>query len=131
MKRKSMDNWGDLQKAVMEAVWDLGEATGRQVQARVSKRKKLAYTSVLTILRRLERAGWLKHRQEGRTYIYRPAFTRDQEQTRTVKKVIDLIFQGEPRLLFEHLIEDEDLSDADLAALRKIIDDKRKEKKDG
>lgn len=131
MKRKSMDSLGPLQKAVMETVWDLGEATARQVQARVGKRKQLAYTSVLTILRRLEKAGWLKHRREGRTYVFRPEFSRKQERSRTLKRMIHLIFQGDTRLLFEHLIEDEDLNDEDLAMLRKMIDERRREKENG
>ena len=129
MKRISMDNLGELQKAVMETVWDLGEATARQVQARINKRKRLAYTSILTIMRRLEKAGWLTHRRDGQTYVYRPAFTRKQERTRTLKRIIDLVFQGDSRLLFEHLIEGEDLADEDLAALRTMIDKKRREKK--
>ncbi len=132
MKRKSMENLGPLQKVIMDVVWDLGEATGRQIQARIQKKKKkIAYTSVMTIMRRLEKAGWLKHRQEGQTYFYQPTSSQGQEKTRTVRKVIDLIYQGESRLLFEHLIEEDDLSDEDLSALRKIIDDKRKEKKNG
>jgi len=129
MARKSIDDLGELQKAIMETVWDLGEATARQVQARVGKKNRLAYTSVLTMMQRLERDGWLKHRAEGRTYVYRPAFSREHERTRCLKKITDLVFQGDAKLLFQHLIEAKDLTDQDLAALRKIIDERRKERK--
>lgn len=129
MSRKSIHDLGELQKAIMETVWELGEATARQVLDRVSQKKPLAYTSVLSIMQRLENMGWLKHREEGRTYVYQPAQSRKDESIRSLRKFIDRVFHGKSALLFQHLLEDEDLSAEELESLRKLIDQKRKAKR--
>ena len=129
--RKPIDDLGFLQKKIMETVWAKGEATARQVLERVSgKKKPLAYTSVLSIMQKLEKLGWLKHRVENRTNIYQATFSHRHENTRSLKKFTQSVFQGNSRLLFQHLIEDEDFKEEDLLAFRKMIDQKRKEKKD-
>lgn len=130
MTRKSLDDLGELQKAIMETVWELGEATVQQVLDRLRRKKRLAYTSVLSIMQRLEKVGWLRHRTEGRTYVYRPTLTREQESSRSLKRLTHLVFHGDTRLLFQRIIEDEDLSDEDLVALRQMIDERRKERGD-
>ncbi len=126
MKRKSVDSLGELQKAIMEAVWAAGEATTRQVWERLNRTRSLAYTSVLSIMQRLEKAGWLRHRIEGRTYVYRATLSREQESRRSLKEFIQRAFHGDSRLVFQHLIEDEPLDEEDLLALLTLIDQKRK-----
>ena len=71
MSRKSLDHFGELQRAVIEVVWELGEASVRQVWKRLCRNKELAYTTVLTAMQRLERAGWLKHRDAGHCVNHR------------------------------------------------------------
>jgi len=129
MKRKSMDDLGALQQAIMEAVWTRGEATTRQVWERLNRTRSLAYTSVLSIMQRLEKAGWLRHRLDGRTYVYQATLSREQESRRSLREFIQRAFQGNSRLVFQHLIEDEALDEADLLALRTLIDQKRKTRK--
>jgi BlaI family penicillinase repressor len=124
-----MDDLGELQKAIMEAVWGLGQATTRQVWERLNQTRSLAYTSVLSIMQRLEKAGWLKHRLEGRAYVYQATLSREQESRRSLREFIQRAFKGNSRLVFQHLIEDEALDEADLLALRTLIDQKRKARK--
>src|SRR5262245_29017937 len=71
MARKSLDDLGVLQKAVMETVWELGEATVQQVLDRLGRDrdKSPAYTTILTVLQKLEKGGWVTHRAEGRSYV--------------------------------------------------------------
>ena len=126
MRRKSIDDLGKLQNSVMEAVWSLGEATTRQVWERLNSKRPLAYTSVLSIMQRLEKAGWLSHHVEGRTYIYEATLSREQEGRRSLKDFIQKVFQGDSQVVFQHLIEDETFSEKDLLALRQLIDQKRK-----
>ncbi len=128
MLKKSIDDLGKLQTAIMEIVWHQGEASTRQVWERLNQTRSLAYTSVLSIMQRLEKAGWLRHRVEGRTYVYWAAQTREQESRRSLRKFIAQVFKGNSRLVFQSLIEEEDLSEGDLLALRQLIDQKRKEK---
>lgn len=127
MTRRNLDDLGDLQRAVVETVWELGQATVRQVRDRLKRRKRHAYTTILSVMQKLEKAGWLRHRTEGRTYVYRVALTREQAGASSLRKFTQRVFRGNPLLLFQHLIESEDLSDTDLAEIRKMIDQKRRE----
>jgi BlaI family penicillinase repressor len=77
-------------------------------------------------MQKLEKAGWLTHRAEGRSYVYVPTRSRDEAGTSTLRTFIDRVFCGDPLLLFQHLLEDEELSDHDLSALKKMIDQKRR-----
>jgi len=127
MSRASLDDLGELQKAVMEIVWDLGEATVNQVRDQLARRKPLAYTTVLSVMQKLDKAGWLAHREEGRAYVYRPTRSRNEAGRSSLRKFIDRVCGGDPIAAFQHLLDDQDLSADDLAALRKMIDRRRKE----
>ncbi len=129
MGRKSIDALGELQKGVMEAIWELGEATVGQVRDRLNREPQPAYTTILSVMQKLEKAGWLTHRAEGRSYVYLPTRSRDEAGTTTLRTFIDRVFRGDPLLLFQHLLDDETLNDEDLSALKKMLD--RKRRKDG
>src|SRR6266853_3620711 len=120
MKRKPLDDLGKLQHAIMEAVWGLGEATTRQVWERLNQDRPLAYTTVLSIMQRLEKGGWLTHHVAGRSYVYQATLSRDQESRRSLKEFIQRVFRGNSRLVFQHLIEDQALDEEDLLALRDL-----------
>jgi predicted transcriptional regulator len=126
MARKSIDVLGELQNAVMETIWELGEATVGQVRDRLGREPEPAYTTILSVMQKLEKAGWLTHRPEGRSYVYRATRSRDEAGTSTLRTFIDRVFRGDPLLLFQHLLDDEKLSAQDLSALRKMIDQKRR-----
>ncbi|MCZ6651998.1 MAG: BlaI/MecI/CopY family transcriptional regulator [Planctomycetota bacterium] len=126
--RKLFDELGSLQRAVMEVVWEKGEASVSDVRRALGRSKRSAYTTVLTVLQKLDKAGWVKHRSEGRTYIYSAKRSREDEGARSLKGYLDRVFQGDPLVLFEHLMDDYRLDDETLTALRKMIDDKRRER---
>ena len=128
MARGSIDKLGALQKAVMEAVWDLGEATVQQVRDRLQREPLPVYTTVLSVMQKLEKAGWLGHRSRGRVYVYQPTRSRDEADSSTARALLRRVFGGDPLRLFQHILADEDLSDGDLAALRKMIERKRPKK---
>lgn len=131
MTRKRLDELGSLQQAVMELIWDRDEATVEQVRSALRYRKKPAYTTVLSVLQKLEKAGWVRHRAEGRAYVYSPQRSRRQAGSSALWTFVDGVFRGDPLLLFEHLIVGDRIDDADLAALRRMIDEKRKERSGG
>ena len=129
MSGKLLDDLGDLQRAVIEVVWQLGEASVHQVRKRLSNKKKLAYTTVLTAMQKLEKAGWLKHRAQSKSYLYLPTRTREQAGARSVRKFVERVFGGDSVLMFQHLMRESKLSDAELRELRKMAEQKRKENK--
>jgi predicted transcriptional regulator len=129
MSRKSLDDLGQLQRAVMELVWQLGQASVHQVREQLAQKKELAYTTVLTAMQKLEKAGWLKHRAQGKSYVYLPTRTREEAGTKSALKFIKRVFDGDAVLMFQHLIRESNLSNQELTELRKMISQKRKEMK--
>ncbi|HNY77443.1 MAG: BlaI/MecI/CopY family transcriptional regulator [Sedimentisphaerales bacterium] len=127
MSRHALDDLGQLQRAVMEIIWSRGEATVHQVRDRLDREKELAYTTILTTLQKLERAGWLEHRSEGKSYVYVPRRSREQAGAGSVRGFLKRVFDGNAVAMFQHLIREGDLSEDELKELRRIIDEKRKE----
>jgi predicted transcriptional regulator len=125
MFKSSLDNLGELQRDVIEVVWDLGQASVHQVRDLLKRPNKPAYTTVLTALQKLEKAGWLRHRSEGKSYVYLPVHTREQAGAGSVERLIKQVFDGDPMRMFQHLISAGDLSDRDLSELRRLIDRQR------
>ncbi len=129
MSRQSPDDLGHLQRAVLEIVWQLGEATVHQVREKLTRSRKLAYTTILTAMQNLEKAGWLRHKTQGKSYIYLPARTRQEAGASSLGRLLKRAFDGDPFLMFQHLIKDSNLKDEQLQTLKKMIDERRKEKK--
>ncbi len=129
MSGKLLDDLGQLQRAVIEVVWELGEANVHQVRERIGRKKKLAYTTILTAMQKLEKAGWLRHRTEGKVYVYTPTKTREEAGAKSVRKFMERIFDGNALLMFQHLMRQSELSDDELQELRSMIDLKRKERR--
>jgi BlaI family penicillinase repressor len=127
MAERSLDNLGDLQTAVMNLVWELGEATVVQVRERLAADKELAYTTVLSVMQKLEKAGWLQHRSDGRSYVYFPRRSRGDAGRSALRQFTKRMFGGDPLVLFEHLLDDERLTADELAELRKMLERRRKE----
>ena len=129
MDRQSLDSLGQLQRAVMEVVWRRGEASVHDVLKELGPRRKLAYTTVLTVMQKLEKAGWLAHRNEGKSYIYTPTASREEAGAGSVRGFLKRVFEGDAVAMFQHLIRESDLSDEELSELRAMIDEKRKERR--
>jgi len=126
MSRISLDSLGQLQRAAMEAIWELGEGSVHQVREHLNGRK-LAYTTVLTTLQKLEKAGWLKHRSEGKSYIYFATTSRDEAGAGSVRGFLKRVFENDAVAMFQHLISEGDLNEDDLSELRKMIEKRRRE----
>lgn len=127
MSRTSLDSLGELQRAVMEVVWTRGEASVHDVREQLNQHKELAYTTILTTLQKLEKAGWLGHRSEGKSYVYLPTRSREQAGAGSVKRFLKQVFEGDAVAMFQHLIREGNLSEQDLREVRKMIEEKRKE----
>jgi len=127
--KKSLDDLGELQRAVIEIVWDLEQASVHQVREQLASTRKLAYTTVLTTMQKLEKASWLRHRAEGKSYVYEPTRTREEAGAKSVRGFVDRMFGGDAVLMFQHLMRESKLTDTELAELRKLINQKRKEGK--
>lgn len=106
---------------IMKVVWKLESATVRQVYEILLKKRHIAYTTVMTMLKILEQKGFLKKRQEDRAYVYTPAQPQKQVVGGMVREFINRVFNGSAEPLLLHLVEDRHLTEGDLEEIRKAI----------
>ena len=112
-----------LQLAILRILWDAGEATVNQVHDGLTPRRKLAPTTVATLLKRLEKRGLLAHRMEGRQFVYRPLVSADEIGQSMVTELRDDLFAGKASDLVAHLLASRDIAPGDLAHIKKMIED--------
>ena len=105
---------------VMNVLWEVGPSTVAEVKAALSD--PLAYTTVLTVLRVLEEKGFVQHEEEGRAHRYSPLVQRDQAGVSALKKLTSTLFGGSPELLLTHLVEGAELSEAEIARMRDLLE---------
>src|SRR5437016_5417284 len=100
---------------MMRIVWshDRG-VTVRDVYEALRTRRPIAYTTVMTAMKTLEQKGYLKATQHERAYLYRPVRPKQQVIRGMVREFVDRVFNGSGRPLVVHLLEDEQLTEADL-----------------
>jgi BlaI family penicillinase repressor len=110
---------------IMKVVWEKGPATVRDVYEALRARRRIAYTTVLTMMNVLERKGHLRKRAEGRSFRYQPARPRAQVLKAMIREFLDRVFGGSARPLLVHLLEDRQLSDEDLHELARRIREDR------
>jgi predicted transcriptional regulator len=111
---------------IMKVVWRLETATVRQVYEELLKQRRIAYTTVMTMMNILEQKGYLKKRQEDRAYVYLSARPQKQVIASMVREFIQRVFNGSAEPLLAHLVEDEQLTEQDLEEIRKTIRSSRK-----
>ena len=107
---------------VARIVWGLGSATVRQVVEAMPKGREVDFKTVQTYLRRLKAKGYLRTRREGRTMVYSPRVHPNRVIGAVVDDLMNRLFGGEVFPLFQHLIEDRGISDADVRQLRELLD---------
>ncbi len=117
---------GDLQLRIMKVLWNAGPATVARVQEQLDDR--LAYTTVATMLRKMEERGLVRHREDRRRFIYRAAVTADEVTRSMADDLIDRLFGGSLADAVSHLLEVREVSRDELARLERLIQ-KRKRKR--
>jgi BlaI family transcriptional regulator, penicillinase repressor len=122
-----MPRFTERELDVMAVLWELGEGTVAEVRARLSD--SLAYTTVLTVLRTLEEKGHVGHREgSGRAYVYQPLVEREAAGSSALRRLVDRVFAGSPELLLTQLVSERDLSDEELERMRRLLDERLKER---
>ncbi len=121
MARKRSPGLTDAELRLMEVLWTKGAATVSDVMDALPGNPPLAYSTVLTTLRILERKGYLKHGKEGRAFVYRPLVAREKEREKAVTHLLRRFFEGSPELLMLSLVERRKISMDELQQLRKRI----------
>ena len=112
----------DAQREIMELVWERGEITVSEVRDALAQRRELARNTVQTMIVRLEEKGWLKHRQEGRTFVYSAKRPRTVSLGAKVSQMVDHLFAGSAEEMVTALLEYRGLSSEEAERIRTMIE---------
>jgi predicted transcriptional regulator len=119
MTHKPTYRLGDLQLQIMKVLWETGPATVAEVQERLEE-EPLAYTTVATMLRKMEDRRLVAHRQEGRRFVYEPLASEEDVTRSMAGDLVDRLFAGN--------LADAEVSRGELARLEQLIEEHKKRK---
>jgi predicted transcriptional regulator len=119
MPPRASETLTEAELRVMDALWTKGSGTVQQVLD--SLPGQLAYNSVLTTIRVLERKGYVKHKKDGRAHIYIPVVARDEASRSAVRQLVTRFFRNSHELLVLNLLEDERIDADELNRLRELL----------
>jgi predicted transcriptional regulator len=120
MARKQSPTLTEAELPIMEILWEKGSAVVTDVVNGLSN-SPLAYNTVLTTLRILERKGYVRHTKEGRAYVYHPVVERGEASRKAVRNLLKRFFNDSPELLILNVLDDDHLAGDELARLKKLI----------
>lgn len=123
MPRPKSPTLTDGELRLMRVLWEKGEATVGDVVTALTERPKPAYNTVLTLLRILEKKGYVTHRKDGRAFIFLPLIGQADARRSALKTLVNRFFEGSPRLLILNLLDDDQLPPEALQQLKDAIEE--------
>jgi len=124
MTRRKLPAVSPAETEILRIVWQLDKATVQEVCDKLPARRKIAYATVQTLLRRLEKKGYLKHRIRGKAHVFFPAVKAEAVIKRSVGDFLERLFGGDPVPLMQYLAEHGKIDTNDIEKLKKLIDKK-------
>ena len=110
----------------MQVLWERGEASVAEVHDALAVRPRLAYTTIATMLRKMETRGLAAHRTDGRTFIYRAAVAEERVGRNMAEHLLDRLFQGSLATMMSHLLTAREVSADELAELERLIAERKR-----
>jgi BlaI family transcriptional regulator, penicillinase repressor len=110
---------------IMKLVWQLEDSTVRDIYEALLRRRKIAYTTVMTTMNTLETKGYLKKRRQERAFIYRPTRPKNQVIGGMIREFIDRVFNGSAEPLLVHLVKDRRIREQDLQKIARMIEESK------
>ena len=111
----------EVQVAVMRVLWNEKTATTATVHELMGKPRSLAYTTVSTLLSRLEKRGMVRSSKDGRERIFEPLVSEAEVRRHMVSDLVTNLFRGDPGALVSHLVKDSEFDAADLDSVRRML----------
>jgi len=124
MVRKNLPALSPSETEILRLVWQLGKATVQEVCDKLPARRKIAYATVQTLLRRLENKGYLKHDVRGKAHLFFAAVKKEHVVKRSVGDFLDRLFGGDPVPLMQYLAEHGRIDANDIEKLKQLADKK-------
>ena len=116
----------DHELEIMKVVWARGSATVRDVYEELLKHRKIAYTTVMTVMGVLEQKGRLNKSTDGRAYLYTPSQPQSEVVTSMVRDFVGRVFNGMAKPLLVSMLEDGKITEDELNELKKLLKNKRR-----
>ena len=122
MAERELRNTSPAETEILRLVWQVGEATVQQVYDSLPAGRSIAYATVQTLLRRLEKKGYLRHRAEGKAHVFYAATKREDVIGRSVNDFLGRLFGGDPIPLMHYLAEHGKITAEDIETLKRLIE---------
>ena len=107
---------------LMDVLWQEGPSTVQQVLAALPKKGQMAYNSVLTTIRILEKKGYLRHIKDGRDHVYRPLVARAEASRSEILHLAHRFFENSHEMLVLNILEDRGVNAEELKRLRQLLE---------
>jgi len=122
MTREKLPALSPSETEILRLVWQLDKATVQEVCEKLPTKRKITYATVQTLLRRLEKKGYLKHAVSGKAHVFSAAVKREHVVKRSVGDFLDRLFGGNPVPLMQYLAEHGKISADDIENLKRLTD---------
>lgn len=116
---------GELQLKIMQDLWESGEGTVTSIFEDIGQSEGLAFTTIATMLRKMEERGLVDHRTEGRTFVYRPIVTEEEVSKSMTHDLLDRLFEGSVASLLSHLLSTREVSEQEVKRLQQLVKEKK------
>ena len=120
MTQKKLPALSPSETEILRLVWQLDKATVQDVCDRLPAKRKITYATVQTLLRRLEKKGYLKHRNRGKAHVFFAAVKSEKVIKRSVSDFLDRLFGGDPVPLMQYLAEHGKIDASDIEKLKRL-----------
>jgi len=124
MTQKKLPALSPAETEILRLVWQLDRATVQNVCDKLPARRKIAYATVQTLLRRLEKKGYLQHHTRGKAHVFFAAVKSENVIKRSVNDFLDRLFGGDPIPLMQYLAEHGKIDADDIEKLKRLADKK-------
>ena len=122
MTKRKLPAVSPAETEILRLVWQLDKATVQEVCNKLPAKRKITYATVQTLLRRLEKKGYLKHRIRGKAHVFFSAVKSEKVIKRSVNDFLDRLFGGDPVPLMQYLAEHGKIDADDIEKLKRLTD---------
>lgn len=129
MPPKQSETLTEAELRIMQVLWGMGSGTVQQVLDSIQEKPSLAYNSVLTTVRVLEKKGYVRHLKDGRAHVYTPLVGRKEATRSEIKHLVTRFFNSQEQLVL-NLLEDHGIDEEEIVRLREMLDRKTSPSKD-
>lgn len=113
----------EAEQELMEVVWELGRGTAEAIREALSSLREASNSTVRTILRILERKGYVRHCEQNGVFVYEPVIDREEATRRMIRHLADRVSEGSTSLLVQHILKVEPLSGEELKRIKEWVEE--------